>query len=56
LGAAYDVSNNVALFVDYTTANDIDFGGIPEVADGTNRIDPNEIDLNTLSFGLKYSF
>jgi len=56
VGAAYDVSDHVALFVDYTIANDIDFGGIPEVAGGTNRVDPNEIDLNTLSFGLKYSF
>ncbi|MFQ3346736.1 MAG: outer membrane autotransporter protein [Candidatus Azotimanducaceae bacterium] len=56
VGAAYDVTDNVALFIDYTIANDFEFGGIPEVAGGTGRVDPNEIDMNTLSFGLKYSF
>jgi opacity protein-like surface antigen len=56
VGAAYTLHNNFDIFVDYTQINDVGFSGLPEVAGGTGRVSPNEIDLGTLSIGLTYNF
>ena len=56
LGASYALNNNFDVFVDYTQINDVNFNGLPEVAGGTGRVNPNELDLGTLSIGLTYNF
>lgn len=56
VGAGYAVTDRIGVFVEYTQTTDADFGGIPEVAGGTNRVNPNELSLSAFSIGAKYSF
>ena len=56
LGAEVALDENFSVFTEYTIINDVDFTPIGEVAGGTNRLNPNDLDLNTLSFGIKYGF
>jgi len=56
VGAAYKFTSAISVFAEYTQIADVKFGGIPEVAGGTGRVNPNELDLNTISLGFKYSF
>ena len=53
VGAGYDVTDNATFFVEYTQIDDVEFDGIPEVAGGTGRVNPNELDLSSLSAGIK---
>jgi len=56
LGGDYKLTDGISVFAEFTQIADVDFGGIPEVAGGTNRVNPNELDLRSVSLGLKYSF
>jgi len=56
LAADYKLTDDVSVFAEYTQIADVNFDGIPEVAGGTNRVNPNELDLRSVSLGLKYSF
>lgn len=55
-GASYKVSDHISVFGEYTRTTDADFDGIPEVAGGTGRINPNDVNLDAFSLGLKYAF
>lgn len=55
-GASYKVSDHISVFGEYTQTTDADFDGIPEVAGDTGRVNPNDINLNAFSLGLKYAF
>ncbi len=56
MGVRYGITENISAVVDYTRVQDIDFGGIPEVAGNTNRVNPNRLALETISTGLRFSF
>ncbi|MEH6443561.1 MAG: outer membrane beta-barrel protein [Oceanospirillaceae bacterium] len=56
VGADYKVNGNYSLYAQYSQIADIDFDGIPEVAGGTGRINPNKLDLSQLTIGLRYAF
>ncbi len=56
IGAKYDVNDRIAIFSEYTKIPDVDFAGIPEVAGGTGRINPNSLELDKISFGVRLSF
>lgn len=56
VGADYKLTDKISTFVEYTQITDVDFNGIPEVAGGTGRINDNELDLSSISLGLKYYF
>jgi outer membrane autotransporter protein len=56
LGAEVAINENFSLFTEYTMINDVDFAPIAEIAGNTGRINPNDLDLNSLSFGIKYNF
>lgn len=55
-GAAVAVSDRVSVFGEYTQIADVEFNGIPEVAGGTNRVNPNTLDLSSVALGVKISF
>lgn len=55
-GAGYKLTDHLSVFGEYTQTTDADFGGIPEVAGGTNRVNPNDLSLSALSLGVKYAF
>ncbi len=55
-GAGYKVTDHVSVFGEYTQTTDATFGGIPEVAGGTGRVNPNDISLSAFSLGVKYAF
>jgi len=55
-GARYAVSDDLAVFTEFTQVADVEFDGIPEVAGGTGRVNPNRISLSKVSFGIKYDF
>ncbi len=55
-GASYELTDAVSVFAEFTQITDVGFGGIPEVAGGTGRVNPNELDLRTVSLGFKFSF
>ena len=55
VGVGYDFSEKATAFLEYTQITDVEFDGIPEVAGGTGRINRNELDLQSISFGIKYS-
>jgi len=56
VGVNYKIADQWSVFADYTRIEDVDFNGIPEVAGGTGRVNPNELDLDKISLGIKYSF
>ena len=56
VGMRYDLSDNIAVVVDYTQVSDVDFAGIPEVAGDTGRENPNRLSLSRLSSGIRLSF
>lgn len=56
VSASYRFDNNISLFMDYTKVSQIEFDGIPEVAGGTGRVNPNSISPSTFATGLRYSF
>jgi len=56
LGADYKLDDNVSVFAEFTQIKDVGFTPIPEVAGGTGRINPNDLDLGRISLGVKYSF
>lgn len=56
IGADYKITENVSVFAEYSQINDVDFTPIGEVAGGTGRINPNDLDLGTMSLGFKYNF
>lgn len=56
VGADYQLTDKIATFVEYTQMTDVDFNGIPEVAGGTGRVNDNELDLSSISLGMKYYF
>lgn len=55
-GARYAVNDQFSVFTEFTQVADVSFDGIPEVAGGTGRVNPNRISLNKVSFGVKYDF
>ena len=55
-GAGYAITDHIGVFIEYTQTTDAEFGGIPEVAGGTNRVNPNDVSLSAFSIGAKYSF
>lgn len=55
-GADYKITDKISTFIEYTQIADVDFDGIPEVAGGTGRVNGNELDLSSVSMGLKYAF
>lgn len=56
VGVRYDLTDNISAVVDYTRVDDIDFGGIPEVAGNTGRVNPNRLSLDTIATGLRFKF
>jgi opacity protein-like surface antigen len=56
VGAGYAVTDRIGVFIEYTQTTDADFDGLPEVAGGTNRVNPNDVSLSAFSIGAKYSF
>lgn len=53
LGMRYELRDNLSLVVDYTRVDEIAFDGIPEVAGGTGRVNPNTLDISRFSTGLR---
>lgn len=56
VGASYKINHSISLFTEYTQITDVNFTAIPEVAGGTNRVNPNDVDLRKISLGLRYNF
>ncbi len=56
VGAGYAITDNIGVFVEYTQTTEADFDGLPEVAGGTGRVNPNDLSLDAISIGAKYSF
>lgn len=56
LGARYDVSEKISIFTDYTRIPDVNFAGLPEVAGGTGRVNPNSLDIDRISIGMRFTF
>ena len=56
LGATYAVNDRLSVFTEFTQIDGIDFGGIPEVAGGTGRVNPNTLDLSKTAIGVKVAF
>lgn len=56
IGAAVAVTDTISVFSEYTQISDVDFGGIPEVAGGTGRVNENTLDLSSFAVGVKISF
>lgn len=56
VGASVAISEQIALFTEYTQLTGVDFDGIPEVAGGTGRVNDNDLDLSSIAIGVKYSF
>lgn len=56
VGASVAISEQIALFTEYTQLSGVDFDGIPEVAGGTGRVNDNDLDLSSIAIGVKYSF
>ncbi|WP_257295590.1 porin family protein [Endozoicomonas sp. YOMI1] len=54
-GMAYDLSDQLSVIGEYTAINDLDFKPLPEVA-VPGKINPNDLNLNSLKVGLSYSF
>ncbi len=54
-GAAYQLSDRFSLVAEYAQLSDADFDPIPEVA-VPGKINPNELDYSTISFGVNYTF
>lgn len=55
-GTEYAVTDRVAIFADYSRIADVEFDGLPEVAGGTNRVNPNSLDFDKISVGAKFTF
>lgn len=55
-GANYKISNSPSIFAEYTKVVGVDFDGIPEIAGGTGRVNPNTLSLNSASLGIKFVF
>lgn len=56
VGASYNIGPAITVFTEYTQITDVNFSAIPEVAGGTNRVNPNDVDLRKISLGLRYNF
>lgn len=56
VGASYRLTDSISAFVDLSKVAEIKFGGIPEVAGGTGRVNRNTLSTDTLSTGLRLSF
>ena len=56
VGADYKLTDHFAAYIQHSFTADVDFNGIPEVAGMTGRVNPNELDLNETTVGLRYSF
>ena len=56
VGASVAISDQVALFTEYTQLTGVEFDGIGEVAGNTGRVNDNSLDLSSLAIGVKYSF
>lgn len=50
------MTDRVAIFADYSRIADVEFDGLPEVAGGTNRVNPNSLDFDKISVGAKFTF
>ena len=55
VGAEFMVTDNWGVTVEYAQLNDVSFDPIPEVA-VPGKINDNEVDLTSLTFGLTYRF
>lgn len=56
VGAEYAIDSQLSIFAEYTRVDGLDFDGIPEVAGGTGRVNPNSFDLGRTAIGVKFSF
>lgn len=56
VGALYHVNDRFSVFTEYTKIPDVDFAGLPEVAGGTGRVNPNDLSLDKVSFGVRMNF
>ncbi len=56
LGASYALDSGNEIFAEFTRVADVEFDGIPEVAGGTNRVNPNSLNQDTISVGYKFKF
>lgn len=56
VGLNYKLNDTISFTTDYTRLTDIDFDGIPEVAGGTGRVNPNRLALDRFSSGIRLSF
>lgn len=56
IGMDFKLDENISVFTEYTRIQDVDFTPIGEVAGDTGRINPNDLDMNTISLGFKYGF
>ena len=56
LGADYAFNEKYSVYTQYSQTTDVKFNGIAELAGGTGRVNPNELDLSQLTIGIKYSF
>jgi len=55
IGAEYDISDHWSFVAEFSQLNDVNFDPLPEVA-VPGQINDNQVDLNSLSFGLNYNF
>lgn len=55
-GMRYRLTDNLSAVVDYTRVSNIVFDGIPEVAGGTGRVNPNNLSLDRFATGLLFKF
>jgi len=55
IGAEYNIAENWSFVAEYLQLNDVNFDPLPEVA-VPGKINDNELDFSTLSFGMNYNF
>lgn len=56
VGASYAVTDRMSIFTELTQVDGIEFDGLPEVAGGTARENPNSLDLAKTAIGVKFNF
>lgn len=55
IGAEYNINDHWSFVAEYNQLNDVSFDPLPEVA-VPGKINDNEVDFSSLSFGLNYNF
>jgi len=56
VGIEYAISDHWSVTAEYSQLNDVSFDPIPEVAFDSGKINNNEVDYSSISFGINYTF